>query len=264
MTKAKGIKSKKSQPLEQSKQTGQSDKVCAYVNLSANIIYCDSDIDYLNDCINSLPDGCEVVLLNTHLAHDNFGVSKVGQQTDERGRTIVHLIWRYSMFSFAQARNIALKHSTRDWILAIDADERLLLPTQDWFETLNEVPKFIGGFILGQFGFSLPEWKPESAKGFYTVETLRLFRNVEHVQWCGFAHEQVLPSLEQQGYITKKSNLMLYHLGYDTTKEQAIAKLERNVELLTRQIAVYPNEHTQFFRKLLQRDLSYLLELTGD
>lgn len=236
--------------------TGKSQPL--FIPLSVNIITCAEDIGKVKELIDTLPNNCEVVIVVNEQGQE-YEETAIEQYTDDCGRVVKMVVWKYKLFSFAQARNIAIDNSTREWILAVDSDERLWCNNKDWFSQLSKVPLSIGGMLVGQIGCSLPEGRPNE-QGYYAIETLRLFRRHNDIRWIGYAHEQIQPSLDEVGYLVSKSELLLLHIGYNINSEQRIKKLERNVTLLNRQLAVYPNQHTQFYRQLLQRDINLLLK----
>lgn len=254
MTAANEVQSTESQVFITETETLQP----PYTPLSVNIITYEDDLGKVKELIDTLPHNCEVVIVVNEQGRE-YEETATEQYTDDCGRVIKMIVWKYKLFSFAQVRNIAIENSTREWILAIDSDERLWCNNKDWFGQLSKVQLSIGGMLVGQVGCSLPEDRPNE-QGYYAVETLRLFRRHKNIRWIGYAHEQIQPAIDEVGYLVSKSELLLLHIGYNINRERRIKKLERNVTLLNRQLAVYPEQHTQFYRQLLQRDISLLLK----
>jgi len=68
----------------------------------------------------------------------------------------------------------------------------------------------------------------------------RLFRNLEGVRFEGRVHEQVAPSLERCGMITRSSDIVIEHLGYDQGYDVVAQKTRRNNALLLKQVQEHP------------------------
>lgn len=227
--------------------------------LSVNIISAKHDLENVYQTIKSLPKNCEVIIVanEQHDGNDEIHVSDFITDAEKRRVTIVN--YKYKLFSFAKARNIAIEHSRGQWILAIDSDEILFAP-DGWEQELKHVPCGVGAFALGQVGASINTWKSLEEQGYYSVETVRLFRRMDEIRWVGYAHEQIKPSIDKLKLSILKSEYLLVHFGYQFSKENCIKKLERNTSLLFRQLAENPLEHREFFLKILHRDLSMLIK----
>lgn len=166
--------------------------------------------------------------------------------------------WLYEYFSFGYARNIALKHTTREWCAWIDSDDVLITNDRAEFEKLSEIPHGIVGLICGCYGYTAPYL--DTSGQFYMTPQLRIWRNVKNVKWEAIIHEQLLPSVEKEFYQTKAVPVFFQHNGYDTDAHVMYAKCKRNVELLSRQI-ITSNDNREYYEAALASTITELHKL---
>jgi glycosyltransferase involved in cell wall biosynthesis len=123
---------------------------------------------------------------------------------------------------FSAARNFAIEKATGDWILYIDADERLSVPRPDRLAGLLADEGKVGWTV--RFHPRL-DWTPYAE--------LRLFRNDPRIRFRGAIHETHYDSVMQVARADAKEvgecDLTLQHVGYET--DQAY-KNGRNIPLL--------------------------------
>ncbi|UCH09865.1 MAG: glycosyltransferase, partial [Fidelibacterota bacterium] len=136
---------------------------------------------------------------------------------------------------FAAARNESLRYAVGDWILWLDADERLLSASVGPLKQLI-IPVKQPTIYQVQIRNIQPDGKS------YTLSiSHRLFSRHPKLRFSGRIHEQVHPSLRAAKGVEKKSLVVLEHQVYALDKEQMRIKLERNQTLLERMVAEEPN-----------------------
>lgn len=126
--------------------------------------------------------------------------------------------------SFEIARNEALSRATGEWILALDADERLDPGALSELRSLLEgAAQAVGGFILSIRNYTddlaTPGWvslDPEEARdrgvrGYAPSTVVRLFRNLPEIRYRGRIHELVEPSIEAAGYRIQTCDVTIHH-----------------------------------------------------
>ena len=138
--------------------------------------------------------------------------------------------------SFSAARNCALEHATGDWVLILDADDRVVPPEREklrkLFASLDDrnVGWMFGGVSLAADGVVATE-----------VEQVRLFRRRPDIRWKYRAHEQIAAAIEKSGGAFEQTGIRLVHVGYrDATTVDG--KVERNLRLVELDCADMPND----------------------
>lgn len=156
---------------------------------------------------------------------------------------------------FAAARNEALRHCRGEWILALDADERIDINALRLFKKnaaslhhdalvltiknyLEEISSFIEQHSLlanycppdGSYKSILLK---ENDFGYFTTELIRLFRNNKGFHWVSPIHE-VLESPElPSSCIGRNLEMVIHHLGGLSVQPKKTAKenLYREISL---------------------------------
>jgi tetratricopeptide (TPR) repeat protein len=147
------------------------------------------------------------------------GTIAIAQQYDAQ---IKHFQW---CDDFAAARNFAIAQASGQWILMLDADEELVMESEDWHQQL----------ILDQS--TLAYWIPltDLHQSMTNLPTLRLFRNLPDLRYSGRYHEQLLyhQQLIPAELIQNARWLKILHYGYE---EQLLLQknLNRDIPLLER------------------------------
>jgi len=134
---------------------------------------------------------------------------------------------------FSAARNIGLSKARKDWILMIDADDRL---TEWGRATLVQVLRKPDSRVEG-YCFQAANCFRDGRLMYHSPTSVRLWPNHSGVRYAGRVHEQ--PT--RQGRLLKagilRGGVMLQHLGYDPQIKAQRGKDERNLRLLQLQYA---------------------------
>ena len=176
----------------------------------------------LGDCLKSIADEVdEIVIIDTG------SLDRTCQVAAAHGARIIERPWTDD---FSAARNCALEHATGDWILYIDADERLEVPAAGALRAAVAEP--------GVVAFRL-QFQPQA--GYTPYRELRLFRRDDRIRFRGVIHETVHPDLEAvaqaDGLSFGQSDIRLRHVGYEG---DLTAKHHRNLPLLEAAVQVTP------------------------
>jgi hypothetical protein len=161
-------------------------------------------------------------LVDETIVVDTGSTDRTRETAAEYGARVVDFAW---VDSFALARNESLRHATGDWILWLDADDRLDEANHALFQALaarlgnDPIAYFMGCRLTWETGMS------------HTVEHVRLFRNLPSIRWKYRVHEQLMYGDDWLTGSAQRSAVTIQHLGYhDPTMMQT--KLMRNVRLL--------------------------------
>ncbi|WP_173179008.1 glycosyltransferase [Desulfosarcina ovata] len=149
------------------------------------------------------------------------------------GATVLDYTWKDN---FADARNESLVAAKGEWILVVDADERLSPTDQDRFI------QFLLNLSASECGYSfvtrnyvndvgLEDWRPnhgeypleEMGKGWCPSTKVRLFPNSAKIRFENSIHELVEPSLREAGYSIQDCLIPIHHYG-KLKKSKALKK----------------------------------------
>lgn len=144
----------------------------------------------------------------------------------EYGATVRFFEW---CDDFAAARNYAISQASSDWILMLDADEELVIESDNFLYNLSLYPEIVA--------YSLPiadmmEEIPNKIVGNYVT---RLFRNIYALKYLGRFHETIHYHDRYLNHHLSSytDDLKIRHYGYG--KEQVKQKnISRNIPLLER------------------------------
>lgn len=143
----------------------------------------------------------------------------------------VVLLTRQWRNDFAWARNEALAAATGDWILYIDADERLTVPPgHDLKEGLDR-EDVISSRVIFYPRLNVTPYRE-----------YRLFRNDPEIRFRGSMHETMVPDIlrleREQGKLSIDSAAEIQHLGYEGDQSH---KYARNIPMLRAALETNPD-----------------------
>lgn len=190
--------------------------------------------NFLEGCLESVRDCVdEIVIVDTGSTDDTKRIAS------RFGARVLDFQW---IGDFSAARNYSLQHCSGDWILYLDADERLKE------NQASRIRRAISANDVGAYTVVIEN--PHSLQqGNFKQENSypRLFRRLPGIQFEGKVHEQVWPSLMRQKVTVRQSELVIRHLGYYRGYEVVKQKAERNLSLLRAQLAENPDDaYAQF------------------
>ncbi|MBU0753984.1 MAG: glycosyltransferase family 2 protein [Planctomycetes bacterium] len=144
---------------------------------------------------------------------------------------------------FSAARNAALGKATGNWILVLDADERLEKIGYQAFRAPLQDPNKLG-FLLTLTNLS--------EQGSSSVQLLRLFRNMEALRFSGVIHERIDPALQRiapdAGLALGVHPARIVHQGYLETVRREKEKDDRDLRMLRKQLALDPTDSFYWYK----------------
>ncbi|OYZ22934.1 MAG: glycosyl transferase [Bdellovibrio sp. 28-41-41] len=158
----------------------------------------------LKACIDSVPFASDIVVL------DSFSKDKTKEISTQAGARFYEQSW----LGFGPQKNKAVELAKYDWVLSLDADERLSPELQaeilEQFETLSAQT----GYLLPRISFYLGRWIRYG--GWYPDYQLRLF-NRKHSKWdqAGIHEKVVSPQ-------TSKFKTPIQHYVFNSISHQVI------------------------------------------
>ncbi|MHB8338942.1 MAG: glycosyltransferase [Ignavibacteriaceae bacterium] len=172
---------------------------------------------YLADCLASVKDVVdEIILVDTGSTDRTIEIAK------DYDAKIFNFNW---VNDFSAARNYALDNSTGDWVLYLDADERLSPDSKAELRRLTKEIKKEAYFCIVD---NIDEIGHRAALMAYP----RLFPNKKELRFEGAIHEQIEPALLRNHYQIKNAKIKIIHLGYNVEKDEMDLKAKRNLEIL--------------------------------
>lgn len=183
---------------------------------------------YLRGCLESAaPFVDEIIIVDTGSTDSTVAIA------ESFGAKVFHFPWDGN---FSHARNESLRHATKDWILYLDADERLLNGAE--MRALTPSGSVIAYNVSIRSKHILRSGTVDQVNQYQ-----RFFRRHPKILFEGVVHEQVLPSLLRMRKTIAESGLFIEHLGYGESLEKIDEKCLRNSELLLRQLKKDPHDY---------------------
>jgi tetratricopeptide (TPR) repeat protein len=202
--------------------------------LSLNMIVKNEE-KFLDDCLKSVVSIIDELIIADTGSTDN---------TKEIAKKFNASVFDYSWDNnFANARNFVLKKSSSDWILYLDADERIEP------EYHKEIIKIINSneaeaYLLKLRSKTTTGDREQSQIASYP----RLFKNIPGLLFEGRIHEQITPSLVKNGARVKSTSIIIEHLGYAQNEDTVEKKKIRNLENLIKLVQEEPLNAYAYFQ----------------
>lgn len=196
---------------------------------------------FIGDCIDSArPFVQEIIVLDTGSSDRTREIAR------EHGARVEQFTW---CDDFAAARNAAIECATTDWILMLDADERL---AADGAELLGDYARMAPVIANGINAFC-PLIVSQTLDGHggksVASRVMRFFPRLPELRWVGAIHEDLkyLPQPLRLRSIAL-DRVRIVHLGYDSTIYAERGKDARNTRLLEQEFQLHPEDaRTLFF-----------------
>lgn len=187
--------------------------------------------NYLRECLESVNDIVdEIIIVDTGSTDSTL---EIAAEFDSK---IFNYEWKND---FSAARNFALSKSTGEWILYLDADERLSDDSKkELLQKINSKENLGINCIIN----NLDDYK-NSPK---LMKYIRLFKNNENIKFTNKAHEQIEPSLFANKYKIIDSTIQIIHHGYNVPEVELKNKASRNLELLLIDYMEVPTSYLSF------------------
>jgi hypothetical protein len=181
----------------------------------------------------------EVIIVDTGSADGTRELARAA------GALVVERAWDDD---FAAARNEALRHATGDWILQLDADERLAPGAGAGLRAAMARREIDLGMVRLHDAVRLDAPAAEVLSGEARIgEPLRLprlYRRLPGIRYQGLVHETIDEWLAERGALAGEVEADIVHLGGVPALRVARGKARRNLQLLERRCALEPGSLT--------------------
>ncbi|MGA9119999.1 MAG: glycosyltransferase [Bacteroidota bacterium] len=186
------------------------------IRISLSMIVKDEEA-FLASCLESVKGVVdEMVIVDTGSTDRTLSIAR------EAGARVIQMEWTGD---FSVARNRSLDECTGEWVLCLDADERLAPGQSARIQSLVAQPS-VDAYVMRVRSVLRME------NGKKTVQVMpypRLFRRVDGVGFERAIHEQIAPSILRRGGTIVQTDLLIEHLGYDRGFDILKQKVHRNL-----------------------------------
>jgi tetratricopeptide (TPR) repeat protein len=193
----------------------------------------------------------QLVVVDTGSTDDTAAIAR------DAGATVVRFDW---VDDFAAARNAALPHVTGEFVLVLDADERLAPGAAAAIRAALARPGWMLGLLplhdAARVDVPAEEVLDGRARLGNPAYLPRLLRRTPDLQWTGIVHETVAPWLARHGARTRTVEAPIVHLGAVPEVRAAKGKDARNLRLLEVLCASDPDEPTPWAHLAAERSRS--------
>ena len=161
------------------------------------------------------------------------------------GAKVVEIVWQDD---FSHARNISLSHAKGDWVLILDADERLVRTDFVRLQKLLAVATFDCGMLRLHDAVTVAAKEADVVSGSARMgdshRIPRLVRRRPGIEYVGVIHESLGPWLAKSGGKISAVDADIVHYGATREIYDGRGKFARNTRLLIDLAAKTPRDPT--------------------
>lgn len=170
----------------------------------------------------------EMIVVDTGSQDETPAIAK------RHGAQIFHFPW---CDDFAAARNESLRHARSEWLFWMDSDDTI---PPECGRKLRHLA--YGPHAATTLGYVMQVHCPGERSGDLTVvDHVKMFRNHPEVRFEFRLHEQVLMSIRRLGGEIEWTDIHVVHSGSDRSLEGRRRKYERDLRILSDELATYPD-----------------------
>lgn len=178
-------------------------------------------------------------LMCEQIVVDTGSTDRTVEIAEEMGAKIYHFVW---CDDFSAAKNYAIEQATGDWIAFLDADEYFdEKSTAKLFAKIEEAEVMTSaGSPMYVIRSKMVDVK-EGGKTGVIAHQDRIFRNDPQLRYVNKIHEFLeYTGTGICGYLDAREELLILHTGYTKAAYEETGKLERNLQMLKKKLAVEP------------------------
>jgi tetratricopeptide (TPR) repeat protein len=183
------------------------------------------------DCLDSAKDFVdEAIVVDTGSTDDTIAIAK------QCSAKVFKFDW---CDDFAAARNYALSHATGNWILVLDADEKLAPEAKLSLRQILQQPECIAANLVRQ--------EIGAQQSPYSLVS-RLFRRRKDIKFCGYYHESIDDSIakichhEPSWKVFTVPGVSIQHYGYSISEISLRGKQELAKRLMHKHLERFPRD----------------------
>ncbi|MEN6568362.1 MAG: glycosyltransferase, partial [Veillonellales bacterium] len=182
-------------------------------------------------CLGSVKEAVdEIIVIDTGSTDKTMKIARA------YGAKVQSFLWNGN---FSDARNASLDLAAGGWILFLDADESM---TAGSGAVLREIVKAndVEGYFIKIINYvgseSYSECSPDMV--------FRLFRNRPDYRFHDAVHEQIVDTIQARSHQAKfliAEEVVILHYGYLNQQIEEKDKINRNLSMLSKELAVHPD-----------------------
>jgi tetratricopeptide (TPR) repeat protein len=173
-------------------------------------------------------------LVDEVIVVDTGSIDRTKEIAESHGAKVYDFAWTDN---FSAARNEAVRHATSDWILVLDADERLDVGAHQLIQKAITNPSVDAYFL------PIYNYKGENpGVDVFVHRTCRLFRNRSEYKYEGRVHERIANSIQRSGGRFEYLPAIIHHYGYQPSVIEEKQKHEKYIQLLLADLAERPGD----------------------
>ena len=195
--------------------------------------------NFIERCLKSVTELVDqIVVLDTGSNDNTVKIAK------KYGAEVYDFNWNND---FSAARNRSIEYATCEWVLILDADEKIEKSSHHEIRKIikhNDAPAAFEFRVVSDTGI---QNKNES-------RVIRMFSNRYGIKFKNRIHEQITESLKSLNVNILRVNAQIMHDGYNPNLVDQKAKQERNIPLLKQMI----NDEPDFYYWPYNLAISYM------
>lgn len=182
---------------------------------------------FLEDCLKSVQGVADQIIIV-----DTGSTDRTVEIARSFNAQIHHFKWQDD---FSLARNESIKYARGDWILWMDADERLMPESAAEFKKLLRPEKKAVAYLTQIHSLQ------SDGRNYKISGAHRLFNNHKGIRFRGRIHEQIIYSVAELKGEERESHIKFLHFGYGLQPAARDKKNRRNRKLLEQMVRDEPN-----------------------
>ena len=195
---------------------------------------------FIEGCLQSV-----VAIADEIIIVDSFSTDTTKKISEKYAVSFYERKWNHD---YSAARNFAIDKAQGQWILFLDADERLESPKKLLNTLQKEKSIKTGGFLMERK--DIFRHKENSKISHYTVGIVRVFRNNSDIRFDYKIHEQVNSRLINNGYVIKLEKASkIIHLVEQSEDKFLDQKQTYYLSLLNKSLKQQPKEPWLCYQK---------------
>lgn len=190
------------------------------ISMLSVVIIARNEASLIKACIDSVKWADEIIVVDNDSSDQTANVAREsGARVVSYVQDVVENFLDRTKLDFSDIRNVGLEASRGEWILYVDADERVLKPLREEIDKIIDGQTTTGAWAIPRKNIILGEEKRYAA--FWPDYVIRFFKKTHLKGWHGRVHEQ--PIFE--GRLEKFENFLL-HLTHRDIDSMVMKSLE--------------------------------------